>query len=131
MGDEIIEEQEPPKFSGKLQTLLPNGRIIYDGVEGTPSDFPLTEAEILEATSEQLPIDPPTPEELAAEAAQKALRSAKAEVKADNVINYLVTHTPAECAAYVNANVNNLADAKAFLGKVAMALSVLARQHLI
>lgn len=51
--------------------------------------------------------------------------------KADSVIQYLVTHTPAECAAYVNANVNNLADAKAFLGKVAMALSVLARQHLI
>lgn len=65
----------------------------------------------------------PDAEELADEQAVIAAKS-------DNVINYLVTHTPAECAAYVAANVNNLADAKAFLGKVAMALSMLTRQHL-
>lgn len=130
MGDEIIEEQEPPKFSGKLQTLLPNGRIIYDGVEGTPSDFPLTEAEILEATSEQLPIDPPTPEELAAEAAQKALIAAKAEAQADNIVQYLRDHTPAECARYVQDNVTDLASAKAFLKKVAIVLCVLSKESL-
>ena len=43
--NEIIEI---PKFSGKLETILPNGNIIYDGKEGKPSDFPLTEAELNE-----------------------------------------------------------------------------------
>lgn len=50
--------------------------------------------------------------------------------KADAVIQYLVAHTPAECEAWVNANVNNLADAKNFLGKVAIALCILARREL-
>jgi hypothetical protein len=38
-------EQEIIKFSGKLETILPNGNVIYDGKEGKPEDFPLTEAE--------------------------------------------------------------------------------------
>lgn len=50
--------------------------------------------------------------------------------KIDPVIRYLVTHTPAECAAYVQLNVTNLATAKDMLAKFAMALSVLARQQL-
>ena len=66
---------------------------------------------------------------LAEDPQEAADNAATAAAKADNVIQYLVTHTPAECAAYVDANVNNLADAKAFLGKVAMALSVLARRE--
>lgn len=33
------------KFSGKLETILPNGKIIYNGTEGNPEDFPLTDAE--------------------------------------------------------------------------------------
>ena len=85
--------------------------------------------------------DKPTEAEIAAwkddkDAAQSAIAAiaqsddqAKAAGKSDTVIQYLVTHTPAECAAYVAANVNNLADAKAFLGKVAIALSVLARRE--
>ena len=76
----------------------------------------------------------PSADELAEIAAKEAQAAAdeesRATAKADNVIQYIVTHTPAECAAYVNANVNNLDDAKAFLGKVAMALSVLARREL-
>lgn len=48
--EEIIE-QEPPKFSGKLQAILPNGNIVYDGIEGLPSDFPLTEAELNEVNN--------------------------------------------------------------------------------
>lgn len=43
--DEVIEV---PKFSGKFESILPNGRIIYDGVEGDPEDFPLTDAELAE-----------------------------------------------------------------------------------
>lgn len=50
--------------------------------------------------------------------------------KAEPVIQYLVSHTPAECAAYVNANVTTLAQAKDMLAKFAMALSVLARREL-
>lgn len=97
--------------------------------------------EINVKTGEQV-LTPLTPEEVsdaqartAAEASDpERLRAiedeeSRATAKADNVIRYLVTHTPAECAAYVNANVNNLADAKAFLGKVAMVLSVLARRE--
>ena len=49
--DEIIEQIEVPKFSGKLQAILPNGNIVYDSVEGLPSEFPLTEAEILEVNN--------------------------------------------------------------------------------
>ena len=47
---EIIE-QEPPKFSGKLQAILPNGNIDYDGVTGKPSAFPLTEADLNEVNN--------------------------------------------------------------------------------
>jgi NAD(P)-dependent dehydrogenase (short-subunit alcohol dehydrogenase family) len=78
---------------------------------------------------------------LAREAAEEALEaprrailaadnSAKEYAKADAVIQYLVNHTPAECADYVQANVTDLASAKQFLKKVAMALSVLARSEL-
>jgi len=72
----------------------------------------------------------PTPAEVAA-AAQVAADSAASDIaKADPVITYLVNHTPAECAAYVAANVTNLATAVNVLQKVAMALSVLARKEL-
>lgn len=56
--------------------------------------------------------------------------AATASVKSDAVIQYLVNHTPAECADYVQAHVTDLASAKQFLKKVAMALSVLARSEL-
>lgn len=44
-----MEEQE--KYSGKLETILPNGKIIYDGKEGYPNEFPLTEAELKEVNN--------------------------------------------------------------------------------
>ena len=53
-----------------------------------------------------------------------------AAAKADVAIQYLVTHTPAECYAYVQNNVTNLATATAFLGKVAMVLSIIAKDRL-
>jgi hypothetical protein len=37
--------EETPKFSGLLQSILPNGTIQYDDQIGLPEDFPLTEAE--------------------------------------------------------------------------------------
>jgi hypothetical protein len=56
--------------------------------------------------------------------------AARDAAKADAVIQYLVNHTPAECADYVQSNVTDLASAKQFLKKVAMALSMLARSEL-
>lgn len=75
-----------------------------------------------------------TPAEAAAKAAFDAQQAqdsdARAATKAEAVIQYLVNHTPAECDAYVKANVTNLATAVTLLGKMAMALSVLARAEL-
>jgi hypothetical protein len=42
---------EPPKFSGKLQSIFPDGTIQYDDQIGLPSEFPLTEAELQEVNN--------------------------------------------------------------------------------
>lgn len=74
-----------------------------------------------------------TPQQIADDNAAQMENSnanlAREFTKIDPVIRYLVTHTPAECAAYVQLNVTNLATAKDMLAKFAMALSVLARQQ--
>lgn len=72
----------------------------------------------------------PTAEELAAQTERAATLNALAAAKADAAIQYLITHTPAECAAYVQANVTNLATAVNFLGRVAMVLSIIAKDRL-
>ena len=67
----------------------------------------------------------------AAIAAQKAADAAAVtSTKADNTVQYLVTHTPAECYDWVQANVTNLAQAKEVLGRMAMVISAIARQQL-
>lgn len=74
-----------------------------------------------------------TPAEAAAKAALDAQQlddaQARASAKTEAVIQYLVTHTPAECDAYVHANVTNLATAVNLLGKMAMALCVLSKRE--
>lgn len=72
---------------------------------------------------------PKTPDEIAKEALSAEDAQAKAYAKAAPVIQYLATHTPAECEAYVAANVTDLASAKNLLGKFAIALCVLARRE--
>lgn len=72
-------------------------------------------------------INAPTTEQLAAQALALADKQQADLAKADAVIQYLVSHTPAECEAYVQANVTNLATAKDMLGKFAMALCVLSK----
>ena len=57
-------------------------------------------------------------------------QSAISSAKADAVIQYLVSHTPAECSAYVATNVTNLATAVSLLQKIAMALCVLSKDKL-
>lgn len=70
-----------------------------------------------------------TQEQIDAEAHVAAEAQIKANARADLVIQYLATHTPAECEAYVAANVNNLTEAKNMLGKFAIALCVLSRRE--
>lgn len=75
-------------------------------------------------------IVPPTPAEI--EAAQKleAIAVARAEAQADNIVQYFVTHTPLECAAYVEDNTATLAAMRTLLKKMAMVLCVLAKGSL-
>lgn len=50
--------------------------------------------------------------------------------KADTVVKYLVNHTPAEISTYVQTSVTSLATAKDLLAKLAVAVSVLAKDRL-
>lgn len=65
---------------------------------------------------------------LVKKAKQQALVDARDYARADNVINYLRTHTPQECETYVQKNVTDLASAKALLKKFAIALCVISKQ---
>jgi hypothetical protein len=88
-----------------------------------PGCVQITDGEAAELTK-------PTPEQIAAAAQAAADAAAKAEAKADAVIQYLRDHTPAECEAYVQAQVTDLASARALMKKFAVALCVLSKQSL-
>lgn len=75
-------------------------------------------------------IPPPTAEEAAALARLLDDQTATDTAKLNPIIQYLVTHTPAECAAKVQADVTSLATAKTMLAHFAVALCVLARGKL-
>jgi hypothetical protein len=64
-----IEEPapEPPKFSGLMSNIFPDGTIEYDGEIGLPEKFPLTDAELAEVLDPGAPaVDlPPGPDYLA------------------------------------------------------------------
>jgi hypothetical protein len=64
------------------------------------------------------------------QAQRQADESARGEAKADNVVQYLVAHTPAEINTYVQTNVTDLVGARNLLAKLAVAVSVLARREL-
>lgn len=67
--------------------------------------------------------------QVAAAAAHQAARQTDVEtIKADPTITYLRDHRPAECYAKVQADVTDLASAKAMIGRLAMALCVIVRQ---
>lgn len=74
---------------------------------------------------------PKSQEQLDAIVAEKAKQAAKAaatgDVEADIVCKYLREHTPLETYQYVQANVTDLASAKAIIGKLAAAVGVLLR----
>ena len=73
---------------------------------------------------------PPTQAVIDALAELEAREAMRNALKADSVVQYLRTHTPAECAAYVNSNVTDLASAKNVLSKLAMICAYLARERL-
>jgi hypothetical protein len=77
-----------------------------------------------------VPPPAPTQAELDALAEIAARATIRDALRADNVVAYLRTHAPAECAAYVNANVTDLASAKTVLSKLAMVVAYLARERL-
>lgn len=60
-------------------------------------------------------------------AKQAAKEAATGDVEADIVCTYLREHTPLETYQYVQANVTDLASAKAIIGKLAAAVGVLLR----
>lgn len=102
-------------------------RIVFDLKTGQQVVVPLTPEEEADAVArtaaeqaEQAPII----------ASRAALIAAKSEAQADNIVQYLRDHTPAECAQYVQGNVTDLASAKAFLKKVAIVLCVLSKESL-
>jgi hypothetical protein len=72
----------------------------------------------------------PTPEEVAAAAAAADALANKQSAKADAFVNFLATKSPAEVSARVQADVTDLASAKGVLTKLAIAVSVLARDQL-
>lgn len=92
---------------------------------GEQSIVPLTQAEIDDAAAR-------TAAELNDPVRLQAVvdTDAKDSAKVDVVIQYLVSHTPDECYAKVQADVTDLASAKVMLGRFAKALSVLARGQL-
>jgi hypothetical protein len=69
----------------------------------------------------------PTPAEVAASSAAVALKNDKEAARADAVVKFIATKSPAEVYAKVQEDVTDLASAKVLIGKLAVAVSVLAR----
>lgn len=97
----------------------------------------LTPVLIGDAWTQQWQVRPATQAELdlaaqklAAQQQAVADDAIRSTAKLDATIKYLLTHTAAEIEAKVQADVNNLAAAKVFIGKLAVAVGVLARREL-
>lgn len=113
-----------------LSSICPIDSVNSNRVVSFKDEATQSQRNAAQAIADSWDFNVPTTEELTAIAAQEALIAAKAEAQADNIVQYLRDHTPAECAQYVENNVTNLASAKAFLKKVAVVLSVLAKESL-
>jgi hypothetical protein len=72
----------------------------------------------------------PTPEEQAAADLVASDAAARQAAKADALVTFLIEKTPAEVAARVQADITDLASARTVIAKLAVALSVLAKQGL-
>jgi hypothetical protein len=103
-------------------------RVTVDINTGQLVVVPLTQAE-LDAQAAYL-ASPEYALMQAKLAAEATAISEKDIAKADAVVAYMMTHTPAECAGYVNTNVTSLATAKDLLSKFAIALCVISKRLL-
>lgn len=72
---------------------------------------------------------PASAEEIAARQAKAADEAAKTDIKQDNFVNNFIAMTPAQVSAYIEANVTNLATAKAVIEKLALMVLLLARRE--
>jgi len=77
-----------------------------------------------------VPVHVPSAAEIAALAELAAQAAIRAELKADAAVQALRNRTPAECAAWIDANVTDLASARAVLKILARILALLARERI-
>ncbi len=105
-----------------------NNKVYAFEADGS-QDFLIKPNYVLLTDNELATLRAPTSEQIAAQEKALAEKQQADATKADAVIQYLVTHTPQECAAYVGQNVTNLATAVTMLQKFAMALCVLSKER--
>jgi hypothetical protein len=118
----IIEMQSDATVGTLITNAVSQGLPIADLFEEV-----ITQAEY----KERLDAIPLTPEQVVAAALVVTDASAVTAAKANAVIKYLATHTPAECYNYVIANTSTLPpQAQTMLANFAVALSVLVRREL-
>lgn len=67
------------------------------------------------------PEDPKTAEEIAYDDYVIKTATEKGKALSDSVVKYLLTHTSEEINTYIQTNVNNIADVKNILVKIAIA----------
>ena len=118
-----------------MYKLTNYGSIVLDGnvfipFEPANIDYQQYLAWLAEGNTPE-PVDPPTADELAAEAQRVADAAAKAGAKADTVVEYLRDHTPAEVDTYIlNAVADLPPSAKQMFRKMGLMLCLLSKQSL-
>lgn len=76
------------------------------------------------------PPPPPSAEEVAARADNASTEVVRDELRIDAAVRALRNRTPAQVDAWIDANVNSLADARAVLKILARIVALLARERL-
>jgi hypothetical protein len=112
----------------RILRLRPDARVaiigadIYDNIQWG-NEAPIADADLL-AQDEDIAAD----DQAAADAIAAAIAEKQA-VREDAFVAQFVDMTPAQVAAYVAANVTDLASAKNLLGKVCVMLLLLAKRE--
>lgn len=76
------------------------------------------------------PPPPPSPEEVGARAEIVACETVRSELRLDAAVRALRNRTPAQVDAWIDANVNSLADARAVLKILARIVALIARERI-
>lgn len=129
--DDLHKAMLNVRVDKKLDGSIPQGAELDDYIMSfCPQLPPVDHYAGVDWTPVASAVAPKTAEQIAAEAIRDADVAARTAAKADNIVQYLRDHTPAECEAYVQANITDLASARAFLKKVAVVMCVLSKQSL-